>query len=531
MSKVIKSLLQEERVINPPAYFSSRAHLRELGEYQRLYDHSVSDPESFWSTMAERELSWGKRWEAVLEYDFSTIGAKQEPYVRFFSGGELNVSYNCLDRHVEAGHGDRIALYWQGEPEEEKRSLTYRELLRDVSRFANALSALGVKKGSAVTICMPMVPELLVAVQACARLGAIHSVVFSALSAESLKSRVQDCSATHVITADIGYHAGKTVDLKSKVDSALLDCPSVGTVVVFNRGNTSVQMRPGRDHWWHEIVVAASTDCPPTSFESETPLFILYTSGSTGKPKGVLHTSAGYLLQTHLTFKYFFDYKPEDIFWCTADVGWITGHSYLAYGPLSNGATCVMYEGAPTFPAADRFWRIVEQYKVTIFYTAPTAIRMLMRLGDELPNRHDLSSLRLLGSVGEPINPEAWIWYHNVIGKGRCPVIDTWWQTETGGVMISTLPGAMRAKPGAAGRPFFGVVPRVFREDGEEAAANEGGSLVITRPWPGMLRGVYGDGRNELVARTYFSKYPGVYFAGDGARVDTDGYFWLLGRI
>jgi acetyl-CoA synthetase len=531
MSQTIHSSLQEERVFSPSAEFSSQAVVKESATYEALYERSISDPEGFWDEMAGSELSWSKRWTEVFRHDFTGIGATEGPYVSFFSGGELNVSYNCLDRHVEQGRGERVALFWQGEPESERRTLTYRELHREVCRFANALKSLGVTKGATVTICMPMVPELLIAVQACARLGAIHSVVFSAFSAESLRSRIQDCAASFVITADIGYHAGKVVELKSKVDLAIAECPTVTKVIVYNRGNTTVQMQPGRDIWWHDAISPCLEHCSAEPFPAETPLFILYTSGSTGKPKGVLHTSAGYLLQTHLTFKYYFDYRPADIFWCTADIGWITGHSYLAYGPLSNCATCVMYEGAPTFPAADRFWKIIEQYRVTIFYTAPTAIRMLMRLGDALPNSFDLSSLRLLGSVGEPINPEAWMWYHRVIGKERCPVIDTWWQTETGGVMISTLPGALAAKPGSAGRPFFGVAPKVLREDGSEAGVNEGGSLVLTRPWPGMLRGVFGDPRNEIIARTYFSKYPGLYFAGDGARVDAEGYFWLLGRI
>lgn len=531
MSKAIHSVLNEHRRFPPSQEFSERARISSLSQYEELYRRSIDEPEQFWSEVARIELSWSRGWEKVVEYDFDSIGKKEGPYLKYFIGGRLNVSYNCIDRHVANGLGDKAALLWQGEPESESRQITYAELKELVSRCANALKSLGVRKGDTVTICMPMVPELVVAVQACARIGAIHSVVFSAFSAESLKSRIQDCAAGYIITADIGYHAGKIVELKTKVDLALQECPSVKSVLVYNRGGTSPAMQQGRDHWWHDAVKSASDDCPAEDFDSETPLFILYTSGSTGKPKGVLHTSAGYLLQTHLTFKYVFDYRAEDVFWCTADIGWITGHSYLAYGPLSNAATCVMYEGAPTFPAPDRFWRIIEKYKVNIFYTAPTAIRMLMRLGDELPGRSDLSSLRLLGTVGEPINPEAWIWYNDVIGKQRCPIVDTWWQTETGGVMISTLPGAIPTKPGSAGRALFGVEPKVLRDDGSEAGIDEGGSLVVGKPWPGMLRGVFGDAKNETISRVYFSKFPGRYFAGDGARVDADGYFWLLGRI
>ena len=531
MHSEIESLLKEGRMFSPSPDFSSRARVGTIGEYDRLYRESLEHPEEFWSRQARENLHWFKPWTRAVEENFEGIGYKAEPYVRYFAGGRTNVSYNCLDRHVLAGHGDRTALIWQGEKDEERRRVTYRELHEAVCRFANVLLRQGVKKGTTVTIFMPMVPETAVALLACARIGAIHSVVFSAFSPESLKSRIQDCQSYLVITSDVGFHAGKVIDLKNKTDQALAECPTVQRTIVYNRGNTPVTMRAGRDFWWHEEMAKSASDCPAAELDSEDPLFILYTSGSTGKPKGVLHTTAGYLLYTHLTFKYIFDYRDGDIFWCTADVGWITGHSYLVYGPLSNGATCVMFEGVPTYPTPDRFWKIIADYKVTIFYTAPTAIRALMRLGEEWPNKHDLSSVRLLGTVGEPINPEAWIWYHKFIGREKCPIVDTWWQTETGGILISTFPGAMPTKPGSAGRPFFGVQPQIVKEDGQEAAVDEGGSLMLTRSWPGILRGVYGDPKNELVKRVYYSRFPGKYFTGDGARRDADGYYWLMGRI
>ncbi len=428
---------------------------------------------------------------------------------------------------------NKAAFIWQGEKEDEKRTLTYQQLHSEVCKLANVLKKHGVKKGHTITIFMPMVPELPVALLACARVGAIHSVVFSAFSPDALKSRIQDCQSYMVLTADMGYHAGKVIDLKNKVDAALAECPTVKKVLVYNRGNTEVTLQAGRDYWWHEEISAAEISCvhEAEAMEAEDPLFILYTSGSTGKPKGVLHTTAGYLLYAHLTFRTVFDYRDDDIFWCTADVGWITGHSYLVYGPLSNGATCVMFEGVPTWPQPDRFWRIIQEQRVNIFYTAPTAIRALMRLGEEWPDKYDLSSLRLLGTVGEPINPEAWMWYHRVIGQERCPVVDTWWQTETGGIMITTLPGAMPTKPGSAGKPFFGVRPQIIKEDGAEAGVDEGGSLMLTQTWPGLLRGVYGDPKGELIKRVYFSRIPNKYFTGDGCRRDADGYYWLMGRI
>lgn len=530
MSDEIESLLKEERIFAPGPDFKERAHIRTLEEYKRLYKESVEHPERFWGRLAEEELSWFTKWKSVLAQDFSAIGEEKKPYVKFFEGGELNVSFNCLDRHLEI-KGDKAAIIWQGEGEDERRTVTYRELHQEVCKLAHVLKSYGVKKGTTVTIYLPMVPELPIAMLACARLGAIHSVVFSAFSAESLKNRIQDCNASLLITADVSYHAGKAIDLKGKAEQAVNACPSIKNVLVFKRGAGESVMHPGRDRWWHDEVEDLSTTFEPEPCQAEDPLFILYTSGSTGKPKGVMHTNGGYLLHVHTTFKWIFDIKEDDLYWCTADIGWITGHSYVVYGPLSNGATVLMFEGTPTFPNPDRFWKIVSDYKVTIFYTAPTAIRALMRLGDKWPNGHDLSSLRLLGTVGEPINPEAWMWYHRTIGKERCPIVDTWWQTETGGIMITTLPGAMLTKPGAAGLPFFGVVPEIIKEDGNRAQVNEGGSLCLSRAWPGMLRGVYGDPKHELIKKVYFSKVKQRYFTGDGCRMDQDGYFWLMGRI
>ena len=529
----IESHLKEQREFNPSDEFRKQATVSDTDAYERLYRRSIENPEQFWSEQAEQNLHWFKKWDGqkTLSYDFKTIGEKPIPYVSWFAGGELNVSYNCLDRHVAAGKGDRTAIFWQGEADDERRTITYSQLLQDVCRFANVLKKLGVKRGTTVTIVMPMVPELAVALLACARIGAIHSVVFSAFSADALRGRLEDSQSEIIITADAGYHGGKIVPLKAKVDDAVAPLRFIRHVVVLNRASQAVSMAAPRDRWWHEEIEGVADTCEPESMESESPLFMLYTSGSTGKPKGVLHTTAGYLLYANLTFKYVFDHCDDDIFWCTADVGWITGHSYLVYGPLSNGASVVMFEGVPTYPQPDRFWSIIERYKVSVFYTAPTALRALMRLGEAWPDKHDLSSLRLLGTVGEPINPEAWVWYHRTIGKGRCPVVDTWWQTETGGVLITTIPGAHKMKPGSAGVPFFGIVPKILKDDGVEAGLNEGGSLCITKPWPGILRGVYGDAQNSLVKNVYFSKFPGIYFTGDGCRKDEDGYYWLLGRI
>ncbi len=532
MSQEIESLLKENRSFKPNRNFSQNAHISSLKEYETLYEQSISDPETFWAKQAEENLHWFKTWDTVCSYDFNSIGEKEAPYVEWFKGGKTNVCYNCVDRHLET-RPNKTAIIWQGEDESEKRTLTYQELHKEVCQFANVLKAHGAKKGTPITFFMPMIPELPVALLACARIGAVHSVVFSAFSSESLKSRIQDGDAEIVITSDVGFHGGKTIELKKKVDEAVTQCPTIKKVIVYNRGNSNPQMTPDRDVWWHEALSkpGMTNDCPVEELDAEDPLFTLYTSGSTGKPKGVLHTTGGYLLYTHLTFKYIFDHKEDDVFWCSADIGWITGHSYLTYGPLSNGATTLMFEGIPTYPNPDRFWKIIDDYKVTLFYTAPTAIRALMRLGDKWPNKHDLSSLRLLGTVGEPINPEAWMWYHKTIGKERCPIVDTWWQTETGGIMISTLPGAIATKPSSAGKPFFGIVPKILKDDATEADINEGGSLVITKPWPGMIRGVYGDPKNLRIKETYFSKFPGNYLSGDGCRLDSEGYYWLLGRI
>ena len=529
----IESMMKESRTFPPPSGFAARSHVSSAARYEELYRESIEHPDAFWGRLAAEHLDWFRPWDVVSEQRFEEIGTQERRYTRWFVGGQLNASHNCLDRQIKAGRGGKAALIWQGEKEEERRTITYAELHREVCRFAQVLRRHGVGKGTTVTVFMPMIPETAVALLACARVGAIHSVVFSAFSAESLRSRIQDCGSQMVITTDVGFHAGKVIDLKQKTDLAVAECPTVKRVIVFDRGHVPVTMKAGRDFWWHEELAAPglADTLPAEPMDSEDPLFILYTSGSTGKPKGVLHTTAGYLLYAAATFKYVFDYRDEDIFWCTADVGWITGHSYMLYGPLANGATCVMFEGVPTYPQPDRFWRIIEQQKVTIFYTAPTAIRALMRLGEEWPNKSDLSSLRLLGTVGEPINPEAWIWYHQHVGRGRCPIVDTWWQTETGGILITTLPGAMPTKPGSAGRPFFGVRPMILKDDGTEAGVDEGGSLMITHTWPGMLRGVYGDPKSELIKRVYFSKFPHMYFTGDGCRRDADGYYWLLGRI
>ncbi|MFH1897081.1 MAG: acetate--CoA ligase [Candidatus Desantisbacteria bacterium] len=530
--KEIHSMMKEDRIFYPPKELSEKAHIKSMDEYEQLYKESVENPEGFWGRQAEENLTWFKKWDKVLEYDFSKIGEVEEPFVKWFQGGKLNVSYNCIDRHLTSWRRNKAAIIWQGDKEEDKRTLTYQQLHTMVCKFANVLKNNGIKKGDRVTLFLPMIPELAIAMLACSRIGAIHSVIFSAFSAESLKNRILDCDSKMVITADVGFHGGKIVDLKSKTDDALNDCGWIEKVIVYNRGNTQVNMKPGRDIWWHEEMnkPEITDNCKPEEMDSEDPLYILYTSGSTGKPKGIFHTTAGYLLHAALSHRLIFDVKDEDIFWCTADIGWVTGHSYIVYGPLANGATTMMFEGIPTYPQADRFWKIIEDYKINIFYTAPTAIRALMRLGEELPAKHDLSSLRVLGSVGEPINPEAWMWYREVIGKQRCPIVDTWWQTETGGILITPLAGAIPTKPGSASKPFFGVVPEILRQDGTVADVNEGGSLVITKPWPGMLRGVFGDPKNELIKRVYFSMFPGKYVTGDGCRVDEDGFYWLTGR-
>jgi acetyl-CoA synthetase len=515
---VIRSVAREDRRFPPPPSAAARAYL-DQATYERIYRRSVDDPESFWAETAAAELAWTKPWRKVLDW--------QPPFARWFDGGELNLSANCLDRHLEK-RGDKVALLWEGEPGEIRR-LTYRELHAEVCQFANVLKRVGVVAGDRVAIYMPMIPEAAVAMLAATRVGAAHTVVFGGFSAEALRDRINDCGAKVCITADGGWRRGKVIPLKANVDQALGSTPSIQTCIVVRRTGQEIGMLAGRDLWWHEAMSAAPRECPPASLPSEQPLFILYTSGTTGKPKGIVHTTAGYLLGAHLTTKVVFDLHEDDIHWCTADIGWVTGHSYVVYGPLSNGATTVMYEGAPDFPDKDRFWSIIERHKVTVFYTAPTAIRAFVRWGNEFPDRHDMSTLRVLGSVGEPINPEAWMWYHEVIGKGRCPIVDTWWQTETGAIMITPLPGATVTKPGSCTLPFFGVVPEVVKRDGTPCAANEGGFLVIRRPWPSMMRGIHGD--PERYKKQYWSEVPGSYFTGDGARRDEDGYFWVMGRV
>ena len=515
---VIQSVSREVRVFPPPPAAAARA-LIDAETYEKMYRRSVDDPEGFWADMATAELTWSKPWDRVLDW--------KPPFARWFDGGELNVSVNCLDRHLEA-RGDKVALLWEGEPGEVRR-ITYRELHADVCKFANVLKNLGIVAGDRVAIYMPMIPEAAVAMLACTRIGAAHTIVFGGFSAESLRDRINDCQAKLCITADGGYRRGKVVPLKANVDRALTSTPSIQSCVVVKRTGQAVEVTAGRDQWWHELMAGAAADCPAQSLPSEQPLFILYTSGTTGKPKGIVHTTGGYLLGSHLTTKLVFDLHEDDVYWCTADIGWVTGHSYVVYGPLSNGATTVMFEGAPDFPEKDRFWDIIQRHRVTVFYTAPTAIRAFVRWGTEFPDRHDMSSLRVLGSVGEPINPEAWMWYHETIGKRRCPIVDTWWQTETGGIMISPLPGAIATKPGSCTRPFFGVVPEVVKRDGTPCGANEGGFLIIKKPWPAMLRGIHGD--PERYAKQYWSDIPGAYFTGDGARRDEDGYFWVMGRV
>ncbi|AWM37304.1 Acetyl-coenzyme A ligase [Gemmata obscuriglobus] len=516
--KNITSVLKETRQFPPQTEFVAQANVN-AAERERLAEWAKSDPDGFWAEQG-RSLHWFKPWDAVL--DWTNV-----PHAKWFVGGTINASFNCLDRHL-AARGNKAAIVWEGEPGD-TRTLTYQQLHREVCKFANALKGLGVGKGDRVTIYMPMVPETAVAMLACARIGAMHSVVFGGFSADAVADRNNDAQSKLVITADGGWRRGKVVPLKANVDAALEKSPSVQKCVVLNRCNTAVEMKPGRDVWWHDLVADASADCPAEELDSEHPLFILYTSGSTGKPKGVLHTTGGYLLGTSLTHKWVFDIKEDDVYWCTADVGWITGHSYIVYGPLCNGATVVMYEGAPNQPREDRFWEIVAKYKVTILYTAPTAIRAFIKWGDQHPKAHDLSSLRLLGSVGEPINPEAWIWYHNVIGGGRCPIVDTWWQTETGAIMISPLPGAVATKPGSATKPLPGIQAEVVDKQGHPVPAGSGGFLVVKRPWPSMMRTIYGD--DERYKATYWSNYPGVYFTADGARQDEDGYIWVMGRV
>jgi acetyl-CoA synthetase len=516
----IANVMNETRVFPPSAEFSAKAVIGSMQAYQTLYAESIADPVAFWERQAHEHLHWFEPFHTGLEWN--------EPFAKWFVGGKTNVSYNCLDAHVVAGRGDRVAFHWEGEPGD-KRTITYAELLADVSRFASALKKLGIQKGDRVSIYMPMVPELPVAMLACARIGAIHSVIFGGFSAEAIADRNDDAQAKLIITADGGWRRGKVLPLKQTVDEALQKSPSVQHCVVLKRTGNEVSMKAGRDLWWHELVADAPTHFPAEPLDSEDSLFILYTSGSTGRPKGIRHTTAGYNLYAKRTFQWVFDYREEDIFWCTADCGWITGHSYIVYGPLAAGATQVLYEGAPNAPAEDRFWDIIERYRVTILYTAPTAIRTFIKWGDHHVEKHDLSSLRLLGSVGEGINPEAWMWYHEKIGGGRCPIVDTWWQTETGGIMMSPLPGAIPCKPGSCTMPMPGIIPRIVHADLSDVGTNEGGMLCIEKPWPGMLRGIWGN--DDRYRDGYYGKVPHMYLTGDNARRDEDGYYWIMGRI
>ncbi|MGI9035933.1 MAG: acetate--CoA ligase [Pyrinomonadaceae bacterium] len=518
-SIAIESSLQETRVFPPPAEFAAGAHIKSFAEYEEIYNAAAANPEAFWASVAEN-LHWFKKWDTVLRW--------QEPHAEWFLGGKINASYNCLDRHLETFRKNKAAVIWEGEPGE-TRTLTYQQLHREVCKFANVLKKLGVKTGDRVAIYMPLVPELAIAMLACARIGAIHSIIFGGFSADAIRDRVIDGGCKLIVTADGGYRRGREIKLKEIVDKAVRETPTIENVVVFRRTGSKVNLQPGRDYWWHELTETVGGDCPAEELDSEHPLFILYTSGTTGKPKGILHTTGGYLTQTFITTKWVFDLKDEDTYWCTADIGWITGHSYVVYGPLSNGATVFMYEGAPNYPEPDRFWDIIERHKINILYTAPTAIRAFIKWGEQYPLKHDLSSLRLLGTVGEPINPEAWMWYYAIIGKKKCPIVDTWWQTETGAIMISPLPGATPTVPGTATRPFPGILMDIQTRDGKSVGTDEGGYLVVTHPFPSMLRTIWGD--DERYRKSYWSEIPDVYFAGDGARRDILGNYWIMGRV
>jgi len=515
----IVNVMKEARLFPPSKEFSSKARIKTMAEYEALWQRAKDDPEGFWGELA-KELHWFKPYEKVLNWN--------EPFAEWFAGGQTNISYNCLDVHLTTWRRNKVAYIWEGEPGD-VRVLTYEMLHREVCKFANVLKGLGIQKGDRVSLYMPMVPELAIAMLACARIGAVHSVVFGGFAAEALADRNNNAQAKLMITADGGWRRGKIVPLKENVDAALAKSPSVQKCIVFKRTGQDIPMEEGRDLWWHELMENASADCPAEPVDSEAPLFLLYTSGSTGKPKGVKHTTAGYNLYAKKTTEWVFDVRDDDIYWCTADIGWITGHTYIVYGPLSAGVTSFMYEGAPNFPAEDRWWEMIERYKINILYTAPTAIRTFIKWGDEHVEKHDLSSLRLLGSVGEGINPEAWMWYYEKIGGGRCPIVDTWWQTETGGIMISPLPGCTPLKPGSATKPLPGIVPEVVGEDGKPVPQGTGGWLVITQPWPGMLRGIWGD--DERYKQQYWSDVPHKYLAGDNARCDEDGYYWIMGRI
>jgi acetyl-CoA synthetase len=515
----IDSTLRENRVFPPPPEFAAQAHIKSLAEYEALYKQSIDDPEAFWAKAAG-ELDWFKRWDKVLEGSF--------PSAKWFTGGKLNLSYNCVDRHALGARARKTALIWEGEPGEVRR-LTYAELHVEVQKFANALKSLGIQKGDRVAVYMGMTPELAIALLACARIGAVHSVIFGGFAANAIADRVNDSTCVAILTQDTSYRRGGEIKLKATVDEAMNACPTVKHVIVYRRSGSPVTMVEGRDHWWHDLVAKAGAECPCAEQDSEDPLYILYTSGTTGKPKGLVHTTGGYAVQTYLTSKYVFDLQEHDVYWCTADIGWVTGHSYVVYGPLQNGATVLMYEGAPNWPDFSRFWKIVDDHKVTIFYTAPTAIRAFIKWGDQHVEKYSLDSLRLLGTVGEPINPEAWMWYREKIGHNRCPIVDTWWQTETGAILIAPIPGAVPTKPGSATRPFFGIQPEVVTKEGQPVPAGSGGLLVVRKPWPSMARTVFGDA--ERYEKTYFSDVPGCYFTGDGARQDADGYFWLMGRV
>ena len=522
----IESILNEERSFSPSAEFANQSYVRSPREYEQLYSKAAANPERFWAELAEQELHWFQKWETVLDW--------QPPNAKWFVGGKLNISYNCLDRHLTTWRRNKAAIIWEGEPGD-SRTITYGELHREVCLFANAMKQLGVTKGDRVAIYMPMIPEAAIAMLACARIGAAHSVIFGGFSAEAVRDRLVDAEATLVVTADGGFRKDKVIALKEQVDLAIENgAPSVQNVLVVQRSKAEINWVEGRDHWWHDLKAQVSADCPAEPMDSEDMLFILYTSGSTGKPKGVVHTTGGYNLYTHMTSKWIFDLKDTDVYWCTADVGWITGHSYIVYGPLSNGATTVMYEGVPRPSNPGCFWDVIEKYGVNIFYTAPTAIRAFIRMGEDIPNARNLSSLRLLGTVGEPINPEAWMWYHRVIGKEKCPIVDTWWQTETGGIMITPLPGEIPTKPGSCTRPFPGIIAEIVDLEGNAVEANQGGYLIVKHPWPSMIRNVYGD--PDRFRRTYWEHIPPkdgqyVYFAGDGARKDEDGYYWVMGRV